>query len=251
MFFHLGVVSIDTGYGRSWLVVLTSKLKDSPAGDNLAVTLIDTEESLTRLISAYTVNPRRDTGHDSRHASQSTLAPIALQLLLLRLVLSAAARAVANNSCVVVASAVCECRDVRLLVCVHTSSVAYLNAQRPRHGVIKRTIGGSLAHSCPPTLPRAADTYCWWACVLQQMLLPILVLLLELLLYQVCDCRDLRLLCVRMFAYVWSFLAWARGAECFVRYTTLCAATAATAASASTYFCRRRCCCCCCCCLLP
>ena len=32
------------------------------------------------------------------------------------------------------------------------------NTQPPRHGVIKRTIGGSLARSWPPPLPRAAAT---------------------------------------------------------------------------------------------
>ena len=42
----LGVVSSDSGYGRSWLMVLTSNVKDSSAGDNPAMTLIDTAESL-------------------------------------------------------------------------------------------------------------------------------------------------------------------------------------------------------------
>ena len=45
------------------------------------------------------------------------------------------------------------------------------NAQPPRHGVIKRTIGGSLARSWPPPLCRTAAApahccYCYWACLL-------------------------------------------------------------------------------------
>ena len=41
-------------------------------------------------------------------------------------------------------------------VCAHSTprALAYVNAQPQRHGVIKRTIRGSLARSWPPPLPR-------------------------------------------------------------------------------------------------
>ena len=71
------------------------------------------------------------------------------------------------------------------------------NAQPPRHGVIKRTIRGSLVRSWPPTLPRRRR-----CCVLLLplldclLLIPIIVVLLLLLLcvsietfvYSVCAC---------------------------------------------------------------
>ena len=167
-------------------------------------------------------------------------------LLLLRLGLSAAS---ASNrwAVTVVASVVCECWNFRLLFCACTPrALAYVNTQPPRHGVTKSTIGGSLARSWPPSLPHRRC-----CCVL-------LLLLLDLsanaaadnkrcavVTSDVCECWGFRLLCVCMLTYVWSFLVWARGTACVVRYTTLSAATAVVAtaaASASTYCCCRWCC---------
>ena len=51
----------------------------------------------------------------------------------------------------------CCVRVLRFLftLCVCTPrALAYVNAQPPRHGVIKRTVGGALVRSWPPPLPR-------------------------------------------------------------------------------------------------
>ena len=96
------------------------------------------------------------------------------------------------------------------------------NAQPPRYGVIKRTIGGSLARRWPPPLPRRRR-----CCVL-------LLLLLGLSAAAANNRCAVLASSVSVLAYVWSFLAWARGTACVVRYTTLSAATAAAAAAAAS-----------------
>ena len=73
-------------------------------------------------------------------------------VLLLLLGLSAAA---ANNRCADGASAVCRVLSLSFTLCVYTPrALAYVTAQPPRHGFMKRMIGCSLARSWPPTLPR-------------------------------------------------------------------------------------------------
>ena len=130
--------------------------------------------------------------------------------------------------------------------------LTYVNAQPSRRGVIKQTIGGSIARSWPPPLPRRHGC-------------GVLLLLLLLGLSAAAAANNRRAVlasAVCVLAYVWSFLASVRGTACVVRYTTLlqprllrvllrtAAAAAATAvcfaaaASVSTY-CRHRCCCCC------
>ena len=47
-----------------------SKWKNSSAWDTPSLTLIDKEKTSDALISAYTMNPPRDTVQDNRHASQ-------------------------------------------------------------------------------------------------------------------------------------------------------------------------------------
>ena len=67
-------------------------------------------------------------------------------ILLLLLGLSAAAAAANNRCCPVVASAVCSVLEAFVyFACAHSTprALAYVNAQPPRHAVIKRTIGGS------------------------------------------------------------------------------------------------------------
>ena len=76
------------------------------------------------------------------------------------------------------------------------------NVQPPRHGVIKRSIGGSLARSWPPPLPRPRRYY----------VLVLLLLGLSAAANNRCDVLasavcEFRLLCVCVLAYVWSFLA--------------------------------------------
>ena len=74
-------------------------------------------------------------------------------LLLLLLGLSAAAAA--NNRYDVASSAVRSALILSFTLCVCTPrALAYVNAQPPRQGVVKRTIGGSLARSWPPPLSR-------------------------------------------------------------------------------------------------
>ena len=103
---------------------------------------------------------------------------------MLLLLLGQSVTADANNRCAVVASAVCSVLRLSFTLCACTPrALVYVNAQPPRHGVIKRTIGGSLARSWPPPLPRHHCVTCWcfccWACLL---LLPMIVVLFLLLL---------------------------------------------------------------------
>ena len=116
-------------------------------------------------------------------------------------------------------------------MCAHSTprALAYVDAQPPKRGVIKRTTGGSFARSWPPPLPRRRCR-----CVL--LLLPIIVVLFLLLLcatfaYSVCACS-------RTYGASSRELG-ERHASCD---TTLSVATTAADASACTY---SRCCCCC------
>ena len=85
-------------------------------------------------------------------------------LLLLLLGLPAAA---ANNRCAVLASAVCRRLRLSFTLCVRTPrALEYVYAQPLSQGVIKRTIGGSLARSWPLPLP-----HCRRCCVLLLLLL--------------------------------------------------------------------------------
>ena len=69
-----------------------------------------------------------------------------------------------------------------LYVCT-PRALAYVNAQPPRHGVIKRTIEGSLARSWPPPLPRRRRCCVLLLLLLDlSLLLPIIVVLFLLLL---------------------------------------------------------------------
>ena len=90
-------------------------------------------------------------------------------------------------------------------MCVCTPrALAYVNAQPPRHGVIKkRTIGGSLARSWPPPLPHRR------CCVLVLLLLGLSAAAAANNRYAVVasGVYDFRLLCVCVLAYVWKFLA--------------------------------------------
>ena len=118
-------------------------------------------------------------------------------LLLLLLGLSAAAAT--NNRYAVVACAVCRVLRHSSTSCLCTPrALAYVNAQPPRRGVIKRTIGGSLARSWPPPLPRRRR-----CCVL---LLPLLLLGLSVAAannrYAV-----LASFAVCVLSHIWSFLA--------------------------------------------
>ena len=133
----------------------------------------------------------------SRQTAQST--PL-LRLLLLCATATATvcycycSAAAANNRCTVIASTVGSVLETFVyFMYAHSTprALAYVNAQPPRHGVIKRTIEGSLARNWPPPLPRRRRTaaaagccshYCCWACLL---LLPIIVVLLLILL---CAC---------------------------------------------------------------
>ena len=116
------------------------------------------------------------------------------------------------------------------------------NAQPPRHGVIKRTIGGSFARSWPPPLP-----LCRRCCVLPRLLLRGLSAAAK---NRCAVLASAVLLCACSRTYGASSRELGeRHASCDILLSAATAAAAAAAVSASTYW-RRRCCCCCCCCYL-
>ena len=126
-----------------------------------------------------------------------------LLLLLLLGLSAAAAAAAANNRCAVVTSAVCVETFVYFMCVCRPPALEYVNAQLPRHGVTKRTIGGSLAGSWPPPLPRRRR-----CCVLLLLMLGLSAAATNdrcaILDSAVCE---FCLLCVCVLTYVWSFLA--------------------------------------------
>ena len=92
---------------------------------------------------------------NGREEARSLVAGRRCCVLLLLLLLGLSAAAAANNRYDVASSAVRSALILSFTLCVCTPrALAYVNAQPPRHGVIKLTIGGLLALSWSPPLPR-------------------------------------------------------------------------------------------------